>query len=74
MHPSCALGSKPEWVLYNEFVLTSKNYIRTCTTVKAEWLLDLAPEYYDLRNYPESEAKRALSRILIKSQKKKNKK
>ncbi|KAJ3045470.1 Pre-mRNA-splicing factor ATP-dependent RNA helicase dhx15, partial [Rhizoclosmatium hyalinum] len=30
LHPSCCLGSKPEWVLYNEFVLTQKNYIRTC--------------------------------------------
>ena len=30
---------KPEWVLYNEFVLTTKNYIRTCTDVKPEWLI-----------------------------------
>ncbi|KAJ8612995.1 hypothetical protein MRB53_037203 [Persea americana] len=28
-----------DWVLYHEFVLTSKNYIRTVTAVKAEWLL-----------------------------------
>ena len=29
MHPSTALGEKPEWVLYHEFVMTNKNYIRT---------------------------------------------
>ena len=37
LHPSTCLDHKPEWVLYNEFVLTSKNYIRTCTDIKAEW-------------------------------------
>lgn len=35
LHPSHALDRKPEWILYNEFVLTSKNYIRTVTEVKA---------------------------------------
>ena len=27
----------PEWVIFNEFVLTSKSFIRTVTTVKPEW-------------------------------------
>lgn len=39
LHPSTCLDHKPEWVLYNEFVLTTKNYIRTCTDVKPEWLI-----------------------------------
>ena len=39
LHPSNVLGYEAEWVLYNEFVLTTKNYIRTVTAVKAEWLL-----------------------------------
>lgn len=39
LHPSTALAHEAEWVLYNEFVLTSKNYIRTVTAVKPEWLL-----------------------------------
>lgn len=34
LHPSTCLDHKPEWVIYNEFVLTTKNYIRTCTDVK----------------------------------------
>lgn len=33
----------PKQVLYHEFVLTTKNYIRTVTDVKGEWLVDLAP-------------------------------
>lgn len=39
LHPSTVLGVDAEWVIYNEFVLTTKNYIRTVTAVKPEWLL-----------------------------------
>ncbi len=39
LHPSTVLGQESEWLVYNEFVLTTKNYIRTVTSVKAEWLL-----------------------------------
>lgn len=44
LHPSCTLDPAPEWVLYHEFILTTRPYIRTVTAVRAEWLLDLAPE------------------------------
>ena len=37
LHPSRSLDHKPEWVLYHEFVLTSKNYIRTCVEIKVDW-------------------------------------
>lgn len=37
LHPSTCLDHKPEWVVYNEFVLTTKNYIRTVTDIKPEW-------------------------------------
>jgi pre-mRNA-splicing factor ATP-dependent RNA helicase DHX15/PRP43 len=80
LHPSTCLDHKPDWVIYNEFVLTTKNYIRTVTDVKrecfkslsfwdyisfpfsisAEWLLTIAPQYYDLDNFPQCEAKRQL--------------
>jgi len=63
LHPSTGLDDKPEWVLYNEFVLTTKNYIRTCTSIKGEWLAEIAPHYYVLDNFPECSAKRALQRI-----------
>lgn len=39
LHPSTVLGQDCEWVVYNEFVLTTKNYIRTVTAVRPEWLL-----------------------------------
>jgi pre-mRNA-splicing factor ATP-dependent RNA helicase DHX15/PRP43 len=43
LHPSTVLAHEAEWVLYNEFVLTTKNYIRTVTAVKPEWLLVSLP-------------------------------
>ncbi|KAI7859585.1 P-loop containing nucleoside triphosphate hydrolase protein [Circinella umbellata] len=64
LHPSSGLGHKPEWVLYHEFVLTTRNYIRTCTEVKADWLLDIAPSYYNMSNFPQSSAKRALEKLI----------
>ena len=66
LHPSTVLQHKPEWCLYNEFVLTSKNYIRMCTDIKGDWLIELAPHYYDLKNFPQCEAKRTLERLYLK--------
>ena len=63
LHPSTCLDHKPEWVVYNEFVLTTKNYIRICTEVKGDWLIDIAPHYYDLSNFPKCEALRVLERL-----------
>jgi len=67
LHPSTCIDRKPEWVLYNEFVLTSKNYIRTVTEVKPEWLIEASRTYYDMSNFPQCEAKRVLERIMHRS-------
>nr|DAD38331.1 TPA_asm: hypothetical protein HUJ06_008972 [Nelumbo nucifera] len=66
LHPSNCLDHKPEWVVYNEFVLTRRNFIRTVTDVCGEWLVDIVPHYYDLANFPQCEAKRVLQRLYRK--------
>ncbi|KAI6144401.1 P-loop containing nucleoside triphosphate hydrolase protein [Pisolithus tinctorius] len=66
LHPSCGLDTQPEWVLFNEFVLTTRPYIRTVTDVRPEWLLENAPFYYDVESFPEGETKRALQRVVNK--------
>ncbi len=63
IHPSSVLEHRPEWVLYHEFVLTSKNYIRTVLDVKADWFFDIDTEYFSLTELPECDAKRALLRV-----------
>lgn len=66
LHPSTCLDHKPEWVLYNEFVLTTKNYIRTVTDIKPDWLIQISPQYYDLSNFPQCEARRVLEKLIAK--------
>ncbi|KAF1891950.1 hypothetical protein Lal_00036300 [Lupinus albus] len=72
LHPSNCLDHKPEWVIYNEFVLTSRNFIRTVTDIKGEWLVDIAPHYYDLQNFPNCEAKRVLDKLYKKREREKD--
>ncbi|KAE8160537.1 P-loop containing nucleoside triphosphate hydrolase protein [Aspergillus caelatus] len=62
LHPSTVLSYDADWVVYNEFVLTTKNYIRTVTAVKPEWLIDIAPTYYDIMTFPKGEIRSALLR------------
>ncbi|KIM37497.1 hypothetical protein M413DRAFT_448548 [Hebeloma cylindrosporum] len=62
LHPSCGLDTQPEWVIFNEFVLTTRPYIRTVSEVKAEWLIEFAANYFDLASFPDGDTKRALQR------------
>ena len=69
LHPSTVLAQESDWLVYNEFVLTSKNYIRTVTSVKPEWLLEIAENYYDLtdeRFQKNVEMKRGLEQTVTK--------
>src|SRR6266576_6906843 len=66
LHPSCCLETQPEWVLFNEFVLTTRPYIRTVTEIRPEWLLELAANYYDLGTFTDGDAKSSLRRALKK--------
>ncbi|KAK6845553.1 pre-mRNA-splicing factor ATP-dependent RNA helicase prp43 [Apiospora arundinis] len=64
LHPSTVLATDYEWVLYNEFVLTTKQYIRTVTGIKPEWLLDIAPVYYDISTWDgQTDVKAALKGV-----------
>ncbi|KAK4421625.1 putative pre-splicing factor ATP-dependent RNA helicase DEAH3 [Sesamum alatum] len=66
LHSSNCLDHKPEWVVYNEYVLTRRNLIRTITEIRGEWLVDVAPHYYDFSNFPNCEAKRQLEKLYTK--------
>lgn len=57
IHPSSAISLRSfDFVLYHEFVLTTTNYIRTVTCVKPEWLLELAPSYFDPKAFDRGSA------------------
>lgn len=62
IHPSSVINSRPEWVVFEEFALTTKNFIRTVTTTSVDWLIELAPHYFDLETFPKCEAKAELEK------------
>ncbi|KAM9772980.1 ATP-dependent RNA helicase DHX8 isoform X2 [Syngnathus typhle] len=47
IHPSSALFNRqPEWVVYHELVLTTKEYMREVTTIDPRWLVEFAPAFF----------------------------
>ncbi|SAM76911.1 probable PRP43-involved in spliceosome disassembly [Ustilago bromivora] len=67
-HPSSTLDHAAEFVIYHEFVLTTRNFIRTITEVKPEWLYDFAPAYFDPNNM-DGEVKRIMSALKFRKEK-----
>jgi len=60
IHPSSVLNHKPEWLVYDELVLTTKSYVRCVTQIRGEWMLEAHKEYFELDNFPRCEATKAL--------------
>ncbi|XP_062075959.1 pre-mRNA-splicing factor ATP-dependent RNA helicase DEAH1-like [Humulus lupulus] len=59
IHPSSGLAQVlPRWVVYHKLVLTSKEYMRQVTELKPEWLVEIAPHYYQLKDVEDSSTKK----------------
>lgn len=53
IHPSSGLTkmeNPPRWIVYHELVLTSKEYARTVTEIRPDWLLEIAPHMYSSKD------------------------
>lgn len=53
LHPSSALyslGYTPDYVVYHELVMTTKEYMHCVTAVDAEWLAELAPMFFQIKD------------------------
>eukprot|EP00053_Salpingoeca_punica_P018955 m.188740 g.188740 ORF g.188740 m.188740 type:complete len:700 (-) comp17538_c1_seq9:4467-6566(-) len=47
VHPSSALFNRqPEWLIYHEVVLTTKEYMRETTAIEPKWLVEFAPAFF----------------------------
>ncbi|CUG28552.1 pre-mRNA splicing factor ATP-dependent RNA helicase, putative [Bodo saltans] len=44
--PATFLNRRPQFVVFNELVLTSNQYLRTVTAISDDWLLESCPEYF----------------------------
>ncbi|KNB43586.1 pre-mRNA-splicing factor ATP-dependent RNA helicase [Blastocystis sp. subtype 4] len=52
LHPTSALyglGYTPDYIVYHELVMTTKEYMRCVTAVDAQWLAELAPMFFSLK-------------------------
>lgn len=47
IHPSSSLFNRaPEWVVYHELVLTTKEYMREVCAIEPRWLVEVAPHFF----------------------------
>jgi len=56
LHPSSAMfgsGYNPDYVIYHELIMTSKEYMRNVTAVDPLWLAELAPMFFDIKQNKE---------------------
>ncbi|CAN1351274.1 Pre-mRNA-splicing factor ATP-dependent RNA helicase DEAH1 [Linum perenne] len=59
IHPSSGLSQVlPRWVIYHELVLTTKEYMRQVTELKPEWLVEIAPHYYQHKDVEDAASKK----------------
>ncbi|XWS60471.1 hypothetical protein CRYUN_Cryun07bG0039200 [Craigia yunnanensis] len=59
IHPSAGLAQVlPRWVVYHELVLTTKEYMRQVTELKPEWLVEIAPHYYQMKDVEDAGSKK----------------
>uniref|UniRef100_A0A5B7BS90 RNA helicase n=1 Tax=Davidia involucrata TaxID=16924 RepID=A0A5B7BS90_DAVIN len=59
IHPSSGLAQVlPRWVVYHELVLTTKEYMRQVTELKPDWLVEIAPHYYQLKDVEDPVSKK----------------
>ncbi|PIC46821.1 hypothetical protein B9Z55_006391 [Caenorhabditis nigoni] len=49
IHPSSAcFQHQPEWVVYHELVMTTKEYMREVTAIDPKWLVEFAPSFFKI--------------------------
>ncbi|KAL6191719.1 hypothetical protein ACLB2K_038109 [Fragaria x ananassa] len=47
IHPSSVLFRRqPDWVTYNELVMTTKEYMREISVIESKWLMELVPGFF----------------------------
>ncbi|XP_053255829.1 pre-mRNA-splicing factor ATP-dependent RNA helicase PRP16 isoform X2 [Podarcis raffonei] len=53
LHPTSSLfgmGYTPDYIVYHELVMTTKEYMQCVTAVDGEWLAELGPMFYSIKH------------------------
>jgi len=70
LHPSSSLfglGYTPDYVCYHELISTSKEYMSCVTAVEGEWLAELGPMFFSIKESFETTLKRRHAERLDKA-------
>jgi len=64
IHPSSALFNRaPEWLIYHELVLTTKEYMREVMAIDPKWLTELAPRFFKKADPRQLSKRKRMERI-----------
>ncbi|XP_042486081.1 probable pre-mRNA-splicing factor ATP-dependent RNA helicase DEAH5 [Macadamia integrifolia] len=64
IHPSSALFQRqPDWVIYHELVMTTKEYMREITVIDPKWLVELAPRFFKVSDPTKMSKRKRQERI-----------
>ncbi|XP_024366678.1 probable pre-mRNA-splicing factor ATP-dependent RNA helicase DEAH5 [Physcomitrium patens] len=64
IHPSSALFQRqPDWVIYHELVMTTKEYMREVTLMDPKWLVELAPRFFKVADPTKMSKRKRQERI-----------
>lgn len=61
IHPSSVLAKEeqpPPWLLFFELAFTTKEFMRQVAPIKPEWLVEIAPHYYQPSDVEDSSSKK----------------
>lgn len=65
LHPTSALyglGFNPDYVIYHDVVMTTKEYMQQVTAVDGEWLAEMGPVFYSVKESIETRVKKRKER------------
>ncbi|KAK6919290.1 Helicase, C-terminal [Dillenia turbinata] len=64
IHPSSALFQRqPDWVIYHELVMTTKEYMREVAVIDPKWLVELAPRFFKVADPTKMSKRKRQERI-----------
>ncbi|KAK3086642.1 hypothetical protein FSP39_021298 [Pinctada imbricata] len=61
LHPTSALfgmGYNPDYIVYHELIMTTKEYMQCVTAVDGQWLAELGPMFYSIKDASKSRQER----------------
>lgn len=68
LHPTSALygmGYTPDYVVYHELIMTTKEYMQCVTAVEGQWLAELGPMFYSLKETAQTYNERIKSSVRV---------